>query len=183
MKTDDVISHLESFALEQREIANKCKRKNTTKPSPVSVYPWFLLDDAAKCHFESLCDSEYQSELRKEKGAIKNLLQIKLDKWAGFKNSKYSGLVKMKLTDENINAAFELYTKDEIIERLLEDKIWFKLSDRQLHRDDIEQQLSQHNEIMLDVIREGTTIKHELYKMALTEVEEIIADYEVNHAS
>ena len=88
-----------------------------------------------------------------------------------------------KITDANINAAFELYTKDEIIERLLNDKIWFKLSDRQLHRDEIEQKLSQHNEIMLEVIREGTTIKHELYKMALTEVEEIIADYEVNHAS
>jgi len=88
-----------------------------------------------------------------------------------------------KITDENINAAFELYTKDEIIERLIADRIWFKLSDRQLHRDDIEQQLSQHNEIMLEVIREGTTIKHELYKMALAEVDEIIADYEVNHAS
>lgn len=92
-------------------------------------------------------------------------------------------LVITKITNANINAAFELYTEDEIIERLLADKIWFKLSDRQLHRDDIEQQLSQHNEIMLEVIREGTTIKHELYKMALTEVEEIIADYEVKHAS
>ena len=88
-----------------------------------------------------------------------------------------------KITDENINAAFELYTKDEVIERLIADRIWFKLSDRQLHRDDIEQQLSQHNEIMLEVIREGTTIKHELYKMALAEVDEIISDYEVNHAS
>ena len=92
-------------------------------------------------------------------------------------------LVITKITDENINAAFELYTKDEIINKLLDDKIWFKLSDRMLHRDGIEQQLSQHNEIMLDVIREGATIKHELYKMALTEVDEIIADYEVNHAS
>lgn len=88
-----------------------------------------------------------------------------------------------KITDENINAAFELYTKDEIIERLLEDKIWFKLSDRQLHRDNIDQQLSQHNEIMLEVICEATTIKDELYKMALIEVDEIIADYEVIHAS
>ena len=92
-------------------------------------------------------------------------------------------LVITKITDENISSAFELYTKDEIIERLLKDKIWFKLTDRQLHRDDIEQQLSQHNEIMLEVIREATTIKHELYKMALIEVDEIIADYEVNHAS
>ena len=88
-----------------------------------------------------------------------------------------------KITDENINAAFELYTKDEIIERLIADRIWFKLSDRQLHRDDIEYKLSQHNEIMLEVIREATTIKDELYKMALIEVDEIIADYEVSHAS
>tara|TARA_R110002049_G_scaffold203711_1_gene374342 strand:+ start:34808 stop:35134 length:327 start_codon:yes stop_codon:yes gene_type:complete len=92
-------------------------------------------------------------------------------------------LVITKITDENINAAFELYTKEEIIERLLNDKIWFKLSDRQLHRDEIEQQLSQHNEIMLEVICEATTIKSELYKIALAEVDEIIADYEVNHAS
>lgn len=92
-------------------------------------------------------------------------------------------LVITKITDENINAAFELYTKDEIIERLLADKIWFKLSDRQLHCDSIEQQLSQNNEIMLEVIREATTIKAELYKMALTEVDEVIADYEVNHAA
>lgn len=92
-------------------------------------------------------------------------------------------LVITKITDENINAAFELYTKDEIIERLIADRIWFNLSDRQLHSDDIEYKLSQHNEIMLDVIREGTTIKHELYKMALAEVDEIISDYEVNHAS
>lgn len=88
-----------------------------------------------------------------------------------------------KITDENINAAFELYSKGEIIERLLADKIWFKLSDRQLHRDCIEKQLSQHNETMLEVIREATTIKAELYKTALFEVEEIIADYEVNHAA
>ena len=92
-------------------------------------------------------------------------------------------LVITKITDENINAAFELYTKDEIIELLLADKIWFKLSDRQLHIDDRESQLSQHNEIMLEVIREATTIKDELYKMALIEVDEIIADYEVNHVS
>ena len=88
-----------------------------------------------------------------------------------------------KITDDNINAAFECFTKDEIIERLLADKIWFKLSDRQLHRDCIEKQLSQHNEIMLEVIREATTIKAELHKMALVEIEEIISDYEVNHAS
>lgn len=88
-----------------------------------------------------------------------------------------------KITDENINAAFELYSKDEIIDRLLADKIWFKLSERQLYRDCIEKQLSQHNEIMLDVIREATTIKAELEKIAVDEVDEIIADYEVNHAS
>ena len=88
-----------------------------------------------------------------------------------------------KITDENINAAFDLYTKDEIINKLLADEIFFKLSERQLHRDCVEYKLSQHNEIMLEVIREATTIKHELYKMALTEVDEIISDYEVNHAS
>lgn len=87
-----------------------------------------------------------------------------------------------KITDENINAAFELYTKDEIINKLLADEIWFKLSDRQLHRDDIEYNLSQHNEIMLDVIREATTIEAELEKLAVYEVDEIIADYEVSHA-
>mgnify|MGYP003635416384 CR=1 FL=1 len=88
-----------------------------------------------------------------------------------------------KITDANINAAFELYTKDKIINKLLADEIFFKLYDRQLHRDCVEYKLSQHNEIMLEVIREGTTIKHELYKMALAEVDEIIADYEINHAS
>ena len=88
-----------------------------------------------------------------------------------------------KITDGNINAAFEFYTKNEIINKLLADEIWFKLSDRQLHRDDIEYNLSQHNEIMLDVIREATTIKAELEKLAVDEVDEIIADYEVNHAS
>ena len=92
-------------------------------------------------------------------------------------------LVITKITDENINAAFELYTKDEIINKLLADEIFFKLTDRQLHRDCIESQLSQHNEIMLEVIREATTIKAELYKIALNEVDEIICDYEVNHAS
>tara|TARA_R100000951_G_C2561598_1_gene155792 strand:+ start:374 stop:700 length:327 start_codon:yes stop_codon:yes gene_type:complete len=88
-----------------------------------------------------------------------------------------------KITDENINAAFELYTKDEIINKLLADEVYFRLTDRNLYRDCVEYKLSQHNEIMLEVIREGTTIKDELYKMALTEVDEIIADYEVNHAS
>tara|TARA_R100000541_G_scaffold13334_4_gene22260 strand:+ start:456 stop:782 length:327 start_codon:yes stop_codon:yes gene_type:complete len=88
-----------------------------------------------------------------------------------------------KITDENINAAFGLYTKDEIIERLLADKVWFKLSDRQLHLDGLQEQLSQHNEIMLDVIQGCTSIATELEKLAVDEVDEIIADYEVNHAS
>lgn len=92
-------------------------------------------------------------------------------------------LLITKITDANINAAFELYTKDEIINKLLDDEIFFKLSDRQLHRDCVEYKLSQHNEIMLEVICEDTTIKHELYKMALAEVDEIIEDYEINHAS
>ena len=92
-------------------------------------------------------------------------------------------LVITKITDANINAAFELYTKDEIINKLLADEVYFRLTDRNLYRDCIEYNLSQHNEIMLEVIREATTIKAELYKMALIEVDEIIADYEVNHAS
>ncbi|QIG62467.1 hypothetical protein [Pseudoalteromonas phage AL] len=92
-------------------------------------------------------------------------------------------LVITKITDANINAAFELYTKDEIINKLLADEVCFRLTDRNLYRDCVEYKLSQHNEIMLEVIREATTIKDELYKMALIEVDEIIADYEVSHAS
>ena len=34
-----------------------------------------------------------------------------------------------KITDENINAAFEVFTKDEIVRKLLADDLWFKLSD------------------------------------------------------
>lgn len=88
-----------------------------------------------------------------------------------------------KITDDNINAAFECFTKDEIIEMLCQDQVWFKLDDRQLSRDCLESQLSQHNDIMLQVIREATTIEDELTKLATIEVEEIIADYEVLHAS
>ena len=88
-----------------------------------------------------------------------------------------------KITDDNINAAFECFTKDEIIEMLCQDQVWFKLDDRQLSRDCIEKMLSQHNDIMLEIIRDGSNIEDELTKIAEREVTEIINDYEVAHAS
>jgi len=88
-----------------------------------------------------------------------------------------------KITDDNINAAFECFTKDEIIEMLCQDQVWFKLDDRQLSRDCIESMLSQHNDIMLEIIRGGSNIEDELTKIAEREVTEIINDYEVAHAS
>lgn len=84
------------------------------------------------------------------------------------------------ITDDNIHAAFENFTKDEIIERFIADNVWFKLDDRKLSLDCVELMLSQHNEIMLDIIRGGSTVKAELYKMAESEIDEIINDYEVN---
>ena len=182
MSNDDVISQLEEFAKEQRESAKKGVNKTTLK-TPLMTKPWALLDDGARVYFDDVCNSEYQSELRKERGIQRGIDNIRTEKWNSIINSSLSNLVRMKITDENINAAFELYTKDEIINKLLDDEIFFKLSERQLHRDCVEYKLSQHNEIMLEVIREATTIKAELYKMALVEVDEIIADYEVNHAS
>ena len=92
-------------------------------------------------------------------------------------------LTLSKITDDNINTAFEVFTKDEIVKKLLADSVWFKLSDRAVSFDGLEEELSKHNEIMLDVIRGGTTIEEELEKMAYREVDEIISDYEVNHAS
>lgn len=91
-----------------------------------------------------------------------------------------------KITDDNINAAFENFDKEEIVEMLCQDKVWFKLSDRQLSRDCLEQELSQHNEIMLEIIRGDnaeTDIERQLEILATEKVDEIIADYEVNHAS
>lgn len=87
------------------------------------------------------------------------------------------------ITDENIRAVFENFSKDEIVSMLTADKVWFKLCDRQLSRDCVESMLSQHNEIMLDIIRGGSIIEAELYKMAVREVEEIISDYEVINVS
>ena len=92
-------------------------------------------------------------------------------------------LTLSKITDDNINAAFEVFTKNEIVKKLLSDSVWFKLSDRAVSFDGLEEELSKHNEIMLEVIRGGTTIEDELEKMAYREVDEIIDDYEVNHAS
>ena len=87
------------------------------------------------------------------------------------------------ITDDNIHAAFENFTKDEIVERFIADKVWFKLNDRKLSLDCVESMLSQYNEIMLDIIREGSTVKDELYKMAEREIDEIINDYEVANVS
>lgn len=91
-----------------------------------------------------------------------------------------------KITDSNINAAFECYTKAEIVEMLCQDQVWFKLDDRQLSRDCIESMLSQHNDIMLDIIRGDSAaadIEKHIELFATKEVDEIVADYEVAHAS
>lgn len=84
-----------------------------------------------------------------------------------------------KITDENINAAFEVFTKDEIVSKLLEDKLWFQLSDRAISLDSLQEELSKDNEIMLEVIRYATTVPAELEKLAYNEVEEIINSYDI----
>ena len=88
-----------------------------------------------------------------------------------------------EITDDNIHAAFEVFTKDKLVKKLLADELWFKLSDRAISFDMLEEELSKDNEIMLEVIRGGATIEDELEKMAYREVDEIISDYELNHAS
>ena len=91
-----------------------------------------------------------------------------------------------KITDDNINAVFENFEKGKIVEMLCQDQVWFKLSDRQLSRDCLEYELSQHNEIMLEIIRGDNAladIERQLEILATDKVDEIIADYEVNHAS
>lgn len=88
-----------------------------------------------------------------------------------------------KITDDNIHAAFQVFTVSEIANKVLADELWFKLSDRAIGFDVLEEELSKHNEIMLEVIRGGTTIEEELEKMAYREVDEIISDYEVSHDS
>lgn len=84
-----------------------------------------------------------------------------------------------KITEENINAAFEVFTKDEIVSKLLADDLWFKLSDRVVGLDLLEEELSKNNEVMLEVIREGSTVPAELEKLAYNEVDDIINDYEI----
>lgn len=84
-----------------------------------------------------------------------------------------------KITDENINQAFEVFTKDEIVSKLLEDKLWFKLSDRAISFESLEEELSKNNEIMLEVVRYATTVPAELEKLAYTEVDDIINSYDI----
>lgn len=84
-----------------------------------------------------------------------------------------------KITDENINQAFEVFTKDEIVSKLLEDKLWFQLSDRAISLDSIQEELSKNNETMLEVIRYATTVPAELEKLAYTEVDDIINSYDI----
>lgn len=84
-----------------------------------------------------------------------------------------------KITDENINAAFEVFTKDEIVSKLLADELWFKLYDRAVSFESLEEELSKNNETMLEVIRYATTVPAELEKLAYTEVDEIINDYDI----
>lgn len=84
-----------------------------------------------------------------------------------------------KITDENINKAFEVFTKEEIVIKLLADELWFKLSDRAVSLDSLEEELSKNNEAMLEVIRDGSTVPAELEKLAYTEVDEIINSYDI----
>lgn len=84
-----------------------------------------------------------------------------------------------KITDDNIYKAFEVFTKDEIVSKLLEDKLWFKLSDRAISFESLQEELSKNNETMLEVIRYATTVPAELEKLAYNEVEEIINSYDI----
>ena len=89
----------------------------------------------------------------------------------------------LKITDENLHASFENFSKGEIVKSLLADKTWFKLSDRCISLEDIESELSQHNDIMLEVMRGGTTIRAEIENMAYAAIDEVIAYYEVQNVS
>lgn len=84
-----------------------------------------------------------------------------------------------KITDDNINQAFEVFTKDEIVSKLLEDKLWFQLSDRAISLDSLQEELSKNNETMLEVIRYATTVSAELEKLAYNEVDDIINSYDI----
>ena len=84
-----------------------------------------------------------------------------------------------KITDENINAAFEVFTKEEIVSKLLADELWFKLSDRVVSSDLLEEWLSKDSDIMIEIVRGGSTVAAELEKLAYNEVDDIINDYEI----
>ena len=84
-----------------------------------------------------------------------------------------------KITDENINAAFEVFTKDEIVRKLLADDLWFKLSDRVVSSDLLEEWLSKDSDIMIEIVRGGSTVAAELEKLAYNEVDDIINDYDI----
>ena len=84
-----------------------------------------------------------------------------------------------KITEENINAAFEVFTKDEIVRKLLADDLWFKLSDRAVSSDLLEEWLSKDSDIMIEIVRGGSTVGVELEKLAYNEVDDIINDYEI----
>ncbi|QAY18010.1 hypothetical protein [Pseudoalteromonas phage C7] len=88
-----------------------------------------------------------------------------------------------KVTEANLFAVFENISKDDIIKRVLADELYFSLSDRSVHIDDIEKELSQHNEVMLEVIREATTVKEQLAIFVTQAVDEVITDYEVPYVS
>lgn len=84
-----------------------------------------------------------------------------------------------KITEENINAAFEVFTKNEIVSKLLADELWFKLSDRVVSSDLLEDWLSKDSDIMIEIVRGGSTVAAELEKLACNEVDDIINDYEI----
>ena len=91
--------------------------------------------------------------------------------------------IPLKITDETLHASLENFSKDTIVRSLCLDKTWFKLSDRCISLEDIESELSQHNDIMLEVIRGGTTIRAQIEKMAYAAIDDVIADYEVQNVS
>lgn len=84
-----------------------------------------------------------------------------------------------KITDENINSAFEVFTKNEIVSKLLADELWFKLSDRVVSSDLLEEWLSKDSDIMIEIVRGGSTVAAELEKLAYNEVDDIINDYDI----
>lgn len=149
------------------------KEKLIIKPCPPTPQPWDSLPENLKIEFYEIVKADSEAEARKEKGRPKSGYEIKQDAWRCFM-ARFK-----KITDENINAAFEVFTKDEIVSKLLADELWFKLSDRAVSLDLLEEELSKNNEVMLEVIREGSTVSAELEKLAYDEVDDIINDYEI----